>query len=200
MSREYDAYLSEHIAATKKAAEWMNEHLDIVLHLTDEQREDFLLNVSEHDKSKYGLVEYDAYDAYFYGERDEELSSLRDECRMYRTMLNDATDEFKLLMEEYACCRDERDAWFEHYEDAVTDLDDLTDDVMEDRGWIRLPKDISGEHIKIGDTVAVAGYRQPYKVLGVTTRRIYAMAHDRDAYVSYDSARCTRIDIEPEPR
>lgn len=72
MSKEYDAYLDEHIAAVGKAAHWMVEHLQSVQRLPDEQIEDFLLNVGEHDRSKYDLVEYMPYDAYFYGTPNEE--------------------------------------------------------------------------------------------------------------------------------
>lgn len=72
MSKKYNFYLCEHIVAVNKAAYWMVEHLRSVQRLPDEQRDDFLLNANEHDRSKYELVEYMPYDVYFYGEPDED--------------------------------------------------------------------------------------------------------------------------------
>ena len=71
MSAEYDNYLKEHIGAVKRAARWMIDHkvgLDDGLDVNE-----VLMNVERHDASKYEPEEYIPYDAYFYGDKDEEL-------------------------------------------------------------------------------------------------------------------------------
>ena len=65
MSLEYDRYLEQHIANVGKAYEWIDKNLPELLAFTR--------NLSwqcqyGHDKSKYEPEEYDAYDAYFYGD------------------------------------------------------------------------------------------------------------------------------------
>lgn len=72
MSREYDAYLSEHIRAVRVAARWMMKELHAISRLTDCELGIFARNTMNHDASKFTPDEYDAYDAYFYGERDED--------------------------------------------------------------------------------------------------------------------------------
>lgn len=72
MSEAYDIYLSEHIKAVKKAGRWMADHLAIVDELSDDEMEDFLLALENHDRSKYDPVEYVPYDSYFYGKRDDD--------------------------------------------------------------------------------------------------------------------------------
>ena len=75
MSKEYDNYLKEHKENVMKAWEWLHEHV----------REEFLeidwdnsyCNCKEHDASKDCLLEYRAYDQYFYpkteADKNEEL-------------------------------------------------------------------------------------------------------------------------------
>ena len=72
MSKEYDNYLNEHIDAVNKAARWMLWKLPVSDELTNKECIEILGNVAHHDKSKYGADEYYAYDAYFYGEKDED--------------------------------------------------------------------------------------------------------------------------------
>jgi hypothetical protein len=72
MSREYDKYLSVHIAAVKKAAVWMLENLSVFAGMGDRMRAAFIKCVWTHDGSKFGSAEYGPYDAYFYGEKDED--------------------------------------------------------------------------------------------------------------------------------
>lgn len=67
MSEKYDNYLKEHIGAVKVAAKWMIEN-NIV---PSDEIVNFDNKVHAHDESKFLVEEYDAYDAYFYGERDE---------------------------------------------------------------------------------------------------------------------------------
>ena len=72
MSKEYGNYLYEHIHAVEKAAEWMVNHLSVFKTMDLRELITFGLNVREHDATKYAEEEYDPYDAYFYGERDED--------------------------------------------------------------------------------------------------------------------------------
>lgn len=72
MSKEYTDYLNEHIGAVRKAASWMADNLKIVQGMTDEEKYAFEQAVRKHDDSKWQVQEYGPYDAYFYGEKDEE--------------------------------------------------------------------------------------------------------------------------------
>lgn len=71
MSTEYDSYLSNHVNMVNKAAAWMLGN-DILGNATDSQRRDFMCAVAAHDSSKWDDAEYPAYDAYFYGYKDED--------------------------------------------------------------------------------------------------------------------------------
>ena len=66
MSAEYDNYLTDHISNVHNAAEWMIAHGIVDADSVDDLR----ALVSEHDGSKYATIEYEAYDAYFYGHRE----------------------------------------------------------------------------------------------------------------------------------
>ena len=72
MSKEYNEYLDAHISAVKQATEWMCDNLDIVRGLGEIEMVMFRTVVRKHDESKWNGAEYGPYDAYFYGERDEE--------------------------------------------------------------------------------------------------------------------------------
>ena len=72
MSERYNAYLKKHIDAVVKAANWMADNLVIVDELPDDDVEQFLFNATQHDSSKYCLVEYEPYDAYFYGKKNQD--------------------------------------------------------------------------------------------------------------------------------
>lgn len=63
MSYEYDQYLKEHIANVKKGLEWMRDNLD----LHGDDITDAISEAENHDRSKWGIPEYNDYDAYFYG-------------------------------------------------------------------------------------------------------------------------------------
>ena len=71
MSKEYDNYLNEHIGAVRKAASWMIDNLKIIRDMPLDAHA-FEEYVENHDRSKWGDAEYDAYDSYFYGEKDED--------------------------------------------------------------------------------------------------------------------------------
>lgn len=70
MSKEYDAYLSDHIYNVHRAWNWLEEHGIIPPHMSYEGMKLFL----NHDESKQDDEEYDAYDDYFYGKdgKDED--------------------------------------------------------------------------------------------------------------------------------
>lgn len=71
MSEKYDRYLYGHIDAVNDAMEWMLDNLKTLEHFTEVKRIALKARVSDHDKSKFSPEEYDAYDAYFYGDKDE---------------------------------------------------------------------------------------------------------------------------------
>lgn len=72
MSKAYDEYLSKHIGSVLNAANWMLRNLNVFDGMTDEEARAFRNAVSNHDRSKYCEAEYGAYDAYFYGEKNED--------------------------------------------------------------------------------------------------------------------------------
>ena len=72
MSKEYDDYLEGHIGAVRNAAEWMMENnIGGISDLPGGAIARFACQVHAHDESKFLIEEYEPYDAYFYGERDE---------------------------------------------------------------------------------------------------------------------------------
>ena len=72
MSMQYDEYLFAHTNGVYEAASWMTLNLAVFRGMTDEEVHAFIASVHSHDASKFGPEEYEAYDAYFYGERDED--------------------------------------------------------------------------------------------------------------------------------
>ena len=72
MSKEYDAYLTEHIANVKRGMEWLYDNIPFIRSLIP-NRFDLIGAGFRHDDSKYTKCEYDAYDDYFYGTKTEEV-------------------------------------------------------------------------------------------------------------------------------
>lgn len=66
MSKQYDKYLSTHIANVKKGYEWIKENLPELI--AADKITDYDLLIGIHDFSKTDVAEYGPYDAYFYGE------------------------------------------------------------------------------------------------------------------------------------
>ena len=64
MSKEYDAYLSNHRANVFRGYNWLHKHLPEIFDSMDEYSARLYLN---HDQSKKDPDEYKAYDDYFYG-------------------------------------------------------------------------------------------------------------------------------------
>lgn len=62
MSRLYDLYLESHIKNVAIAFDWLREHIPELVKDVSEHGTHFA-----HDSSKYTEAEYNAYDAYFYG-------------------------------------------------------------------------------------------------------------------------------------
>ena len=73
MSYAYDDYLHSHISSVQKAAEWLLFHFPDLLNGVDENA--LRNNIANHDQSKHLPEEYDAYDAYFYGNRSHKVVS-----------------------------------------------------------------------------------------------------------------------------
>ena len=69
MSEKYDNYLKEHIGNVEKGYKWMKNHLP--KEIFDGITENDEWNIVQHDLSKYGKEEYDAYDDYFYGDKND---------------------------------------------------------------------------------------------------------------------------------
>jgi len=65
MSVQYDTYLHNHISNVEKAFEWLNDKLGYIF---KEEANDIRDLIIKHDQSKFSPEEYDAYDAYFYGQ------------------------------------------------------------------------------------------------------------------------------------
>lgn len=64
MSKEYDAYLSDHRFNVSSGYNWLHKNLPEIFDGMDEYKATLWLN---HDESKNDPDEYNAYDDYFYG-------------------------------------------------------------------------------------------------------------------------------------
>lgn len=76
MSKQYDRYLVEHIHAVQKAMNWMLDNIESLEEETGYDRGELVYAASVHDMSKRFPQEYNAYDSYFYGDRDEDAFNL----------------------------------------------------------------------------------------------------------------------------
>ncbi|MDY4815011.1 MAG: DUF5662 family protein [Turicibacter bilis] len=64
MSNQYDTYLTKHKDGVSKAFEWINSNMHELIYPNETQLRN---QIATHDESKFSPEEYDAYDAYFYG-------------------------------------------------------------------------------------------------------------------------------------
>lgn len=73
MSAKYDEYIIEHRSNVTKAYDWLYKNLPEIF--PDEAVKSMVewQCTDAHDQSKYDKEEYDAYDAYFYGNRSYEV-------------------------------------------------------------------------------------------------------------------------------
>lgn len=69
MSKQYDLYLEQHKGNVRKGFYWIKEHLpELILTEGPYKLDDYEQQICfAHDASKTDPEEYDAYDAYFYG-------------------------------------------------------------------------------------------------------------------------------------
>lgn len=67
MSKEYDEYLAKHKAGVMMAYRWLSTNIP------DYADPLAAYNITAHDESKTNMLEYEAYDAYFYGDKTEEV-------------------------------------------------------------------------------------------------------------------------------
>ena len=66
MSIEYDNYLKEHKTNVLKGYHWIRENLPELVEQLDEGEMEWQIGMA-HDASKTDILEYEAYDKYFYG-------------------------------------------------------------------------------------------------------------------------------------
>lgn len=66
MSIEYDNYLKEHKTNVLKGYHWIRENLPELVEPLDEGKMEWQIDMA-HDASKTDILEYEAYDKYFYG-------------------------------------------------------------------------------------------------------------------------------------
>lgn len=71
MSREYDEYLQSHIDNVNIGFRWLRDNLSEIF--SDVDPIDIQYGFCNHDDSKYNEEEYGPYDAYFYGEKTEQV-------------------------------------------------------------------------------------------------------------------------------
>lgn len=74
MSMEYEEYVREHCWNVRTAFMFLDNHFPEKTKVDPKTWSDIAHNCMwSHDKSKYSDEEYDAYDAYFYGEKTPEV-------------------------------------------------------------------------------------------------------------------------------
>ena len=72
MSRQYDEYICSHISLVNKALEWIIDNCPKAVESFSKRELAVTRDAARHhDTSKRDPIEYDAYDNYFYGEKDE---------------------------------------------------------------------------------------------------------------------------------
>ena len=83
MSEQYNNYLTEHINNVQKGLEWLVSN-EIIPQFTDHGIPTSTIDMT-HDRSKYTVEEYEAYDDYFYGKegKDEDDVAIIDSCFDY---------------------------------------------------------------------------------------------------------------------
>lgn len=101
MSAEYDKYIKEHKEALMHGLEWMQQNLPSTV-INGEKMVEALANAEIHDQSKYDKEEYDAYDAYFYGDiqRPPEVQSAFDRAWLHHIHLNPHHWQHWVLLED----------------------------------------------------------------------------------------------------
>lgn len=67
-NKDYDQYITQHIANVMAGYEWFEKNLPEVLDQIEDKKA-FKKQLAAHDKSKYSEEEYQPYVDYFYGEK-----------------------------------------------------------------------------------------------------------------------------------
>lgn len=101
MSIEYDNYIRDHRENLMRGLEWMEENLARPF-IDPEKMYEAMANAELHDESKYSKEEYDAYDAYFYGnfERSRKVQSDFDRAWLHHIHLNPHHWQHWVLLED----------------------------------------------------------------------------------------------------
>lgn len=97
MSAAYDKYLEEHISGVKKAYEWLKKHMPDEFEDIDSVKN---WDISEHDKSKFSEEEYEAYDAYFYGNKTAKVMKEFDKAWLHHIHNNPHHWQYWILIED----------------------------------------------------------------------------------------------------
>lgn len=97
MSAAYDKYLEEHISGVKKAYGWLKKHMPDEFEDTENVRG---WDISEHDKSKFSEEEYEAYDAYFYGNKTAKVVEEFDKAWLHHIHNNPHHWQYWILVED----------------------------------------------------------------------------------------------------
>lgn len=97
MSKEYDEYLSEHIANVGKAVNWMQDNGIVHIYEPLEQEKSIF---ELHDASKYGSEEYDAYDSYFYGSKTRAVKEAFNRAWLHHIHNNPHHWQYWVLLED----------------------------------------------------------------------------------------------------
>lgn len=101
MSAEYDQYIVEHKKNLMLGLQWMEQNLP--RHMIDgEKMVEAMANAEIHDQSKYDKEEYDAYDAYFYGNHTHppEVQAAFDKAWLHHIHLNPHHWQHWVLLED----------------------------------------------------------------------------------------------------
>ena len=116
MSEKYNEYIKEHRDNVYKAFCWLRDNIPEIFNMgSDNDTNKFIADCEyqckyEHDKSKFEIDEYEAYDNYFYGNRSYEVVEqfnrawLRHIHRnphhwQYWILINDNPDEGELILD-----------------------------------------------------------------------------------------------------
>ena len=99
MSAAYDSYLEEHIGNVKLGFKWLKEnHPEFFKDESGQERLDW--EVSDHDRSKYGEEEYQAYDNYFYGNKTAKVMTKFDKAWLHHIHSNPHHWQYWILFED----------------------------------------------------------------------------------------------------
>lgn len=90
MSLQYNEYLEEHIWNVEHGLRWIADNLNLRnLGISENDISQAIDNVGEHDRSKFDITEYRAYDDYFYGgNKSHAVKTAFDEAWLHHQHVN----------------------------------------------------------------------------------------------------------------